>query len=134
MALFAMLTALVAGGDPITCTMTARDPEHKLVLPVTLDPVPSLKDQPGVYRVMMDIRGTKLRGNAQPMTDTAEDDVMFRAKAPNDATYTLGLRHDGAAAMYVSLNGTSMTLTGWCQRHEQWFRGWLHATDEGEHE
>ncbi len=134
MALFAILTAVVVGGDPITCTMSTQDTEQPFVIPVTLDPVPSLKDQAGVYRVMMEVRGRKFRGDAQAMIDTAEDDVMFRAVDRNNASYTLGLRRDGAAAMYVSLNGTSMTLTGWCQRHEHWFHGWLHAGDEGDHE
>ncbi|MEL7461690.1 MAG: hypothetical protein AAFX59_00495 [Pseudomonadota bacterium] len=129
MALFATLTAFsLAGSAPITCTMTARDTDQPLTISVSLDPVPSLKDRPGLYRVMMDVGGTTLSANAQPMHDTAEDDVMFRAKAGTHTFYTLGLRHDGAAAMYVARQGANVTLTGHCQHHERWFPGWLAPT------
>lgn len=130
MALFALLTAFSVSGDaPISCAMTARDTDQPLSIAVSLDPVPSLKDRPGLYRVMMHVGDTKLTANAQPMTDTAEDDVMFRAKAEAGTSYTLGLRRDGAAAMYVARQGASVTLTGQCQRHERWFPGWLAPTD-----
>lgn len=126
MALFAMLTAFTIGADDaIACTLRARDTDQPMVLAVTLEPVPSLKDRPGLYRVMVEVEGTTLRGNAQPMAQTAEDDVMIRAKSGDETFYTLGLRRDGAAAMYVSQTGASLTLTGWCQRHERWFPGWL---------
>ncbi|MEO1238145.1 MAG: hypothetical protein AAFW64_00500 [Pseudomonadota bacterium] len=130
MALFALLTAFTVSGDtPISCSMTAIDTDTPLTIAVTLDPVPSLKDRPGLYRVMMGIGDNKLTANAQPMTETVEDDVMFRAKAGNNAVYTLGLRRDGAAAMYVVQQGANVTLTGQCQRHERWFHGWLAPTD-----
>ena len=130
MALFALLTAFSMSGDaPISCAMTARDTDQPITISVTLEPVPSLKDRPGLYRVMMGIGDTKLTANAQPMTDTTEDDVMFRAKAGSETSYTLGLRRDGAAAMYVARQGANVTLTGHCQRHERWFHGWLTPTD-----
>lgn len=129
MALFAILTAFSISGDaPISCTMTARDLDEPLTIAVTLDPVPSLKDKPGLYRVMMGIGETKLTANAQPMTDTAEEDILFQAKAGSETLYTLGLRRDGAAAMYVAQKGANVTLTGRCQRHERWFPGWLGAS------
>lgn len=130
MALFAILTAFSISGDaPISCTMTARDSAEPLTIAVTLDPVPSLKDRPGLYRVMMGVGQTTLTANAQPMHDTTEDDVMFRAKADEGTSYTLGLRRDGAAAMYVARQGAHVTLTGHCQRHERWFHGWLTPQD-----
>lgn len=126
MALFALLSALSLSGDaPISCQMTAQDTQTPLVLPITVKPVPSLKDQPDSFRIVMHVGKTELLGHASSMPDTAEDDMMFRANATDTTSYILGLRNDGAAAMYVAQNGVSVTLTGWCDGQEPWFRGWL---------
>ncbi|MDJ1008109.1 MAG: hypothetical protein QNJ13_09835 [Paracoccaceae bacterium] len=126
MALFALLTSFaMAGGDGIACTFSGDDRADP-VLTVTLEPVPSLKDRPGLYRVMMVVEGAKVRANAQPIAATVEPDVMIRAKAGAETYYTIGLREDGAAALHVAHSGAGRTLTGRCQRHEPWFPGWLH--------
>lgn len=133
MALFALLSALNLGGEiPITCQVTSVDTETPLVLPITLEPVPSLKDRPEAFRVMMSVGDTTFRAEAQPMTDTPEDDMLFKAGTDGAARYILGLRQDGAAAMYVAQNGVSVTLTGWCEHHDYWFPYWLTPGDKGD--
>ncbi|MEL7026686.1 MAG: hypothetical protein AAGO57_05575 [Pseudomonadota bacterium] len=127
MALFAILTAAAIGGDgDIACRFSSDDTKISPI-EMTLSPVPSLKDRPGIYRVMMAVGEAKLRANAQPMIETADADVMVRAKASSGMTYTVGLRWDGAAAMYVARPGGGVTFTGWCQHHENWFPTWLGA-------
>lgn len=124
MALFALITAAaLGGGETIACTFTAGTVAEPVA--VTLEPVPSLKDRPGLYRVMLHLGAHKLRANAQPIATTAEADVMIRAKAGAETYYTIGLRDDGAAAMHVAQAGAGRTLTGLCQHQERWFPGWL---------
>lgn len=128
MSLFALLSSLtITGSDGIDCTFSGETWAEPVVA-VTLEPVPSLKDRPGLYRVMMQIGTARVRGNAQPITTTAEPDVMIRAKAGAETYYTIGLRQDGIAAMLVSQGGDARTLTGLCQHHETWFPGWIGDT------
>ena len=128
MALFALLTSFaIGGGDGIACTFAGETREDPVVA-VTLEPVPSLKDRPGLYRVMMHLGEAKVRANAQPIANTSEPDVMIRAKAGTETYYTIGLREDGAAAIHIAQNGGGMTLVGDCQHHEPWFPGWLGET------
>ena len=129
MALFALLTSVAVGGAaPIACTFRGESWQEPVVA-VQLEPVPSLKDRPGLYRVMMHLGAQKVRANAQPIDTTADQDVMIRAKAGAETYYTIGLREDGAAAMHVAHDGSGRTLTGQCQYHERWFPGWLGATE-----
>lgn len=125
MALLALLTTLaIGGGGEIACTFageTLRDP----VVSVRLEPVPSLKDRPGLYRVMFELGGARVRANAQPIDATKAADVMIRARAGAETFYTIGLRADGAAALNVTRDGAARMLIGRCEDHEPWVRGWL---------
>src|SRR6056297_2488767 len=124
MALFAMLTGFALGAEPdIACTFkgdAADDP----VVSVKLLPVPSLKDRPGLHRVMMQVDEAKVPANARPMPTTDETDVMIRASSRSNTVFTIGLRADGVAAIHVSRDDAKLTLHGRCEEHEAWFPIW----------
>jgi len=124
MALFALLTGFALGGEPeIACTFKG-DTMDEPVVSVTLEPVPSLKDRPGLHRVMMKVDDAKVRANAQPIDATVETDVMIRARTRSDTLLTIGLREDGVAAIHVVGGETELTLHGRCEQHEEWFPLW----------
>lgn len=129
MALFAILTSFALGGHAISCTFAGETPAEP-VLAVTMEPVPSLKDRPGLYRVILSLGDGSVRGNAQPIASQESDAVMIRAKNGASSYYTIGLRRDGMAAMHVSEGDARVTLTGRCQHHEPWVAGWLRGAME----
>jgi hypothetical protein len=98
---------------------------------VVLDPLPSLKDQPGLYRVMMEIEGKlTLKAAVQPIPSTKDRDVLIRAKIPREAVVTLGMRADGAAALTMSTPGAQATKAqstriGACKGAEHHINRWL---------
>ncbi|MEM9709499.1 MAG: hypothetical protein AAF871_11995 [Pseudomonadota bacterium] len=122
----AILASLALGswGDGIHCAFGGSDLQAPPVA-VTLYPVPSLKDRPGLSRVMVDVEGHRLRGNAQPIDNTSDDDVLIRAQNERSEFYTLGLRLDGAAVLHVGGQDLDETRFGRCEFHEDWFPGWL---------
>ena len=97
---------------------------------VRLEPRPSLKDQPELFRVIMEMNGViSLRGTAQPIRATKERDVMIRGLRGTDASYTLGLREDGQAAIHVRTardgDDGALTRTGACEGYEAHIERWL---------
>ena len=130
----AMLLTLAVngfGGDaPITCVFPSESPEQK-VIRIALEPRPSLKDQPGLYRVMMDFDGeVSVRASAQPIWSTDEDDILIRGRLQMVSLYSLGLRADGLAAFNVQSLGDgkqvdNRTRIGECRGHEAYVDRWL---------
>lgn len=87
---------------PIHCSFPPGDVAARSI-EVTLDPRPSLKDQPGLWRVMMDMNGKlSLRASAQPIRGTSERDVLIRGVTRKKSTYIIGLRDDGTAALNMA--------------------------------
>lgn len=126
-----MLTALsITGSDGIDCAFSGKT-EDAPVIAVTLEPVPSLKDRPGLYRVMLRIGTGQVRANAQPISTTDEVDVMIRAKAGAETFYTIALRQSGAAAMFITNPETGRTFTGRCRNHEPWLANWIGTETAG---
>ena len=132
-----MLTALLLalsfngydGGTPITCDFPAEDAAGKSIR-VVLEPRPSLKDQPGLYRVFMDFDGlVSVRAAAQPISATAERDILIRGITRKNAMYSIGLRDDGIAAFNIQpAEGDSReksTRLGECHGHKAHIDRWL---------
>ena len=99
---------------------------------VLLEPKPSLKDQPGLYRVMMRMDGgIALKALAQPIPGTEDRDVMIRGRQGKVAMFTIGLRDDGAAAFNIQkrvrtdADVVKQTRTGACRGHELHINRWL---------
>ena len=99
---------------------------------VVLEPNPSLKDRPGLYRVMMELNGRpSLRALAQPIATTAERDVMIRGQHGETTLYTVGLRDDGTAALNLKFGRSRdelenrLTRTGECRGFEAYLNRWL---------
>ncbi len=126
----AMLQSVEGLPKGIRCEFPAADTGGKPVR-VVLDPMPSLKDQPGLYRVMMEIEGKlTLKAAAQPMHAIDERAVLIRAKSPRQATVTLGMRDDGMAALTMSAPGAETpgeqsTRIGACRGADYYFNRWL---------
>ena len=132
-----MLTALLLAttingygiGTPITCNFPAETPGGKAIN-VVLDPRPSLKDQPGLYRVFMDFDGiVSVRAAAQPISTTDERDILIRGMTHRNAMYSIGLRDDGVAAFNIqpldTETGKKSTRLGECRGHEAHIDRWL---------
>ena len=135
-----MLTLLVAmimqtislGPDgPIHCDFPSTDGASALIS-VELEPRPSLKDQPGLYRVAMKLNGQgPLRASAKPIASTQDRDVLIQGRTKRHHTYSLGLRDDGKAALNISRPGASAdeviktTRIGDCHGHKAHIQRWL---------
>lgn len=100
-----MLNALIfisfltgaASGDDFRCLFPGTETSEKPI-EVTVRPHPSLKDRPGLFRVTMDLNGlVEVKAHAQPVN--GEADVLIQGRLGPTATYTLGLRTDGLAAL-----------------------------------
>ncbi|NNL19548.1 MAG: hypothetical protein HKP37_12480 [Boseongicola sp.] len=126
----AMLQSVESLPEGIHCEFPSV-PDGGKAMSVVLDPMPSLKDQPGLYRVMMEIEGKlTLKAAVQPIHSTDERDVLIHAKSPRSAVVTLGMRDDGAAALTLSTPGESSaeaqsTRIGACKGAEQHINRWL---------
>ena len=126
----AMLQSVESLPQGIHCQFSAP-PEGGKTVSVVLDPMPSLKDQPGLYRVMMEIEGKMtLKAAVQPITSTDDRDVLIRAKSEQAAVVTLGMRADGVAALTMSTPGATTetrqsTRIGACNGAEHHINRWL---------
>lgn len=126
----AMLQSVEGLPKGIRCEFPAADTGGKPVR-VVLDPMPSLKDQPGLYRVMMEIEGKlTLKAAVQPIPSTDERAVLVRAKSPAKAIVTLGMRDDGTAALTMTAPGATSpaeqtTRIGACRGADHHFNRWL---------
>lgn len=116
---------------PIHCEFPGRDAAEKTIT-VELDPRPSLKDQPGKFRVIMEMNErVALRAAAQPIPTTDERDILVRAITRKKNVYTIGLRDDGAAALNIRktrIEGAepeSSTRVGQCVNYGTYFERWL---------
>ena len=132
--LSALLLSLAVNGTdgsaPITCTFPSTHSEQKTIH-IVLEPRPSLKDQPGLYRVMMDFDGhLTVRASAQPILATADPDILIRGTTSKQNMYSLGLRADGAAAFNIQRQDEEnlvdkRTRIGECRGHEAHILRWL---------
>ena len=115
----------------IQCEFPGKEGNEKPIH-VVLEPNPSLKDRPGLYRVMMELDGrSPLRGLAQPIVATAGRDIMIRGLHGNTKMYTVGLQEDGTAALNLKSGSsrkeleTKMTRLGECRGFEAYLNRWL---------
>ena len=126
-ALVAMLQSVQNQTEGIHCLFPADDGGGK-TLQVVLDPMPSLKDQPGLYRVFMEIEGqVTLKAAAQPIATTEDRDVLFLARHGQDSVFTLGVQENGQAALSQRTSQTSKAKTrlGVCAGAAQHINRWL---------
>ncbi len=129
--LLVFVESAVAGGTGIRCDFPGED-QGETPIRVHLEPRPSLKDQPGLFRVMMEMNGrVLLKATAQPILATADRDVMFRGVQSGNTRYILGLRDDGWAAFHVQTGAgadggaDAETRTGACRGYEPHINRWL---------
>ena len=122
--LFVFVESAATENGTIRCEFPGKEGNEKPIH-VVLEPNPSLKDQPGLYRVMMELNGRpSLRALAQPITTTAERDVMIRGLHGETTLYTVGLRDDGTAALNLKFGRSrdelenKLTRTGECRGFE----------------
>ena len=126
-ALVAMLQTVQSQTDGINCLFPATEGEGKS-LQVVLDPMPSLKDQPGLYRVFMEIEGqVTLKAAAQPIATTEDRDILFLARHGQTSVFTLGVQENGQAALSQRTNQSSKakTRTGICDGASHHIHRWL---------
>ena len=132
--LTALLLSLVVNGNDgppqIICTFPSTNEDQKPIH-IVLEPKPSLKDQPGLYRVMMDFDGhLTVRASAQPIMATTDPDILIRGITKKQNMYSLGLRADGTAAFNIQRQSEQKlvdkrTRIGECRGHEAQFNRWL---------
>lgn len=128
---FAFFESVAADTTKIKCAFPGEDLAQKPIH-VVLEPRPSLKDQPGLFRVMMEMNGrVSLRAMAQPIASTAERDVLIRGRVGTSSTYTVGLRDDGRAAFNMQTRTSEdaevnkLTRIGECRGFETYIMKWL---------
>lgn len=124
-------TVGMMGSDAIQCDFPGQNPAEKSIR-VVLDPRPSLKDQPGLFRVMMDLNGrVSVKASAQPIQSTDDRDVLIRGITKRKSMYTIGLRDDGKAALNMQMRQagaedvSKSTRLGECRGHEAHLERWL---------
>ena len=128
-----LATATIGFGetDPrIQCSFPAADADQRTIT-VQVEPRPSLKDQPGLFRVIMAMNERQhMRASARPIAATDDRDIMIRAITPKKNMYTIGLRDDGKAALNIQKpNPTtsepdSSTRFGYCTNFEDHINLW----------
>jgi len=129
-----LLTTMVDAYAPdatIHCTFPGQGASQRPI-EIVLDPRPSLKDRPGLWRVMMEMNGKmSLRGAAQPIKATAERDILIRGITTRKSTYVIGLRDDGSAALRMDTRAKGAnesrrtSRAGKCHGHENHIDRWL---------
>ena len=133
-----MLTALLLsltvngndGAPSIHCTFPPTHSDQKPIH-IVLEPRPSLKDQPGLYRVMMDFDGhLTVKASARPILATTAPDILIRGTTQKRNMYSLGLRADGTAAFNIQQPSEEKvvdkrTRIGECRGHEAHIHRWL---------
>ena len=124
-----LLSNSYGASAPITCNFPA-DADGEKSIYVVLEPRPSLKDQPGLFRVIMDLDGRgRLRAAAQPIHATDDRDILIRGMTRRKSMYTIGLREDGTAAFNIQdvskEEVEKTTRIGACRGHEAHIDRWL---------
>ena len=128
-----LLTLAINGNDgepAIICNFPPTRIDQKPIN-IVLEPRPSLKDQPGLYRVMMDFDGAlTVRASAQPIQATEAPDILIRGFTGKQNIYSLGLRADGTAAFNIQQPSEEKlvderTRIGECRGHEAHIHRWL---------
>lgn len=129
--LLAFVETAATGEAAIRCEFPGADSAQKTIR-VVLEPRPSLKDQPGLFRVMMKMNEEiSFRALARPIDGTEERDIMIRGRVGRAATYTLGFREDGTAALNMQTReageetASEATRIGACRGYETHMRRWL---------
>ncbi len=122
-----MLQSIDAGPAGFSCDFPAASAAEQGVT-LTLSDRPSLKDQPGLYRVEMRMNGDdRVLATAQPITTTGERDALVLARPHGDTVVTVGFREDGMAALSLrdSPTAEAQTLIGTCRGFEGPLNRWL---------
>ena len=129
--LTSLVEAFSPGTTPIQCEFPGLDATEKPIT-VQLEPRPSLKDQPGLFRVIMDLNGRlSLRASAQPILSTEDRDILIRGITKKKSMYSLGIRDDGKAALNIQLRlaganeVSKSTRVGQCQGMQAHIDRWL---------
>ena len=129
--LMAFVETMTSQENAIHCEFPGKEAAQSSIH-VVLDPRPSLKDQPGLYRVVMEMNGRmSLEAAAQPILSTDERDVLIRGITKRKSMYTIGLRDDGKAAlnMQTRQEGASeilkSTRLGACRGFKSYLERWL---------
>lgn len=127
----ALMESAATEGSAIRCEFPGRDMAQTPMY-VLLKPKPSLKDQPGLFRVMMHVEGrSPLKAIAQPIPGTDERDVLIRGTLGHSAKYTVGIRDDGSAAFNMQTRKSDdgsvnkQTWIGKCRGIETYINRWL---------
>lgn len=117
--------------EAISCDFPGLDVAERSIH-VVLAPRPSLKDQPGLYRVMMEMNGqVTLRAAARPIHSTDDRDVLIRSVVGQRSVYSIGLRDDGKAALNMQTRRSGeteidkSTRIGECYGYERFINRWL---------
>ena len=122
-----MLNAIDPAPQGISCNFPAtHDAERGIT--VRMSDRPSLKDQPGLYRVELEVNGkTKVLATAQPITTTGERDAVILARPNGKSVLTVGFREDGKAALSLrkTPDAEPETRLGTCRGFEGPLNRWL---------
>lgn len=135
-ALLAAIVAATAPEDaPIECRFPGTDAAEKTIR-ILLEPKPSLKDQPGLYRVIMEMNErVSLRASARPISSTSERDILLHAVTRKKSVYSLGLRDDGRAALNIRKpdpdggEADKSTRMGHCSNFKEHMDRWLTSVE-----
>ena len=121
------LQTMDMGPNGFSCDFPAVDADQQGIT-LTLNDRPSLKDQPGLFRVEVKMDGHEtLLATAQPITTTAERDALVLAHTKAKSVLTVGFREDGKAALSLreSATGEAETWIGSCRGFEGPLNRWL---------
>jgi hypothetical protein len=131
MILTLIVDTLGMGSDDIKCNFPGNESTDKPIQ-VVLNPRPSLKDQPGLFRVIMEMNGAmSVRAAAQPIDSTTDRDIIIRGRTAGKSIYTIGLRDDGNAALNMKTRRADdpdvheATRVGTCRNYQEYIDRWL---------
>lgn len=128
LSLLALIGGLGQSADQSAISCRFERPARPDVV-VSLEPLPSLKDQPGLFYLRMTFEGhPSLTATVRPIATTPERDVLIRAVARQATFYTIGLDAQGTAAfnmMHSTDPGGQETFVGNCRSFEQHLARWI---------
>ena len=125
--LVTMLQTFGTHSTDFSCEFPATE-EGLPGISLTLEDRPSLKDQPGLYRVELRMNNNEtLLATAQPIPSTGERDALVLARPTKKTVLTVGFRDDGKAALSLrnGSDGAAKTRIGECRGFESVLRRWL---------
>ena len=118
---------VLAGETAMTCSFPPNADDKGPTIAVSVTPMPSLRDLPGLYRVRLDVNRTlQMQGTVERVTKSDLDAVVLRGASDRQFHYAIGLHRSGEAVLSIQapVDLPPASRPGHCIGHDKPMRHW----------